>query len=207
MAFWMEYPLGETRVPIELVIGDPLTVTSEVASFKLRRVSDNAYLDFADSKFKTSGWVQQSQPLSQSTPGRYHYVWNSSAAVLTPTTLVIEYDSNGPDVFGSDNDVIAFSNSAAILDKLSKSPSASVGDGPGSCKFTYTVTQATTSIVLEGVNVYVTTDVAGYNIIAGPKLTDVNGKVIFYLNNKTVYYFWRTKGGYEFSNPQAIQFN
>ena len=51
------------------------------------------------------------------------------------------------------------------------------------------------------VTVWVTTDQNGTNVVASG-VTDDNGKVTFYLDAGT-YYFWRRKSGYNFSNPDS----
>jgi len=203
----MEYPVGAKTVAIELVVNDPDYAASIGDTlFRVRRVTDNFYLDFADNKFKASNHTRKETALVQSGPGRFRFTWDSSLAIQAPITVVIEYDSNGPDVFGVDNDFIAFTNSASILEKIAKTPLASVGDGEGSCKFTYTLTEANSTRPIVDASVYVTSDVTGSNIIAGPKLTDGSGKVFFYLNSGVPNYFWRSKGGYRFSNPDLKNF-
>lgn len=208
MSFWSEQPVGATKVPIELTLNDnDGGVTGESPYVSIRRATDDAYLDFADNTFKSSGFTQKTQTLTGRGDGRYSYQWNSSLSIKTPTTVVIEYNNNGGSttVPGIDNDVITFTNSAVILQNIAKSPLASVGDGPGGCKFIYTLSVAGSSTAIQEAIIYVTSDVGGSNIIAGPKLTDENGQVIFYLNPGT-YYFWRNKGGYTFLNPDIESF-
>jgi len=54
---------------------------------------------------------------------------------------------------------------------------------------------------LEGADVWVTTDIAGLNVIAR-LTTDTLGHVTFYLDPGT-YYFWKQLSGYNFTNPEA----
>jgi len=55
--------------------------------------------------------------------------------------------------------------------------------------------------VLEGVSVWITTDAAGANVVAGTLVTDALGIVTFYLNAGT-YYVWRYSANYTFAtNP------
>ena len=56
---------------------------------------------------------------------------------------------------------------------------------------------------LDGVEVWVTTDEDGENVVAGTQTTDALGKVTFMLDAGD-YYVWRQKGGYEFENPQDL---
>jgi hypothetical protein len=69
--------------------------------------------------------------------------------------------------------------------------------GPGAIVWTYTLTESGNGIA--DVDVWVTTDVAGTNIIASGK-TDQNGQVTFYLDAGVVY-VWSAKSGWNFDNP------
>lgn len=200
----LEFPVGATQVPIELVLNDADGgVAGDTPTVRIRRISDNTYLDFADNKFKTSGWTQVNMTLSDRGDGRYYRLWNSSLSITVPTVVIIEYTNATTltTVPGVDNDIVVFSNSVNILQSLAHTPLANVGDGPGGCRFVYTLTLVGTTTPIVDAMVYVTTDPSGVNIIAGPKNTDSNGKVIFYLNSGTTYYLWRSKGGVTFSNP------
>lgn len=55
---------------------------------------------------------------------------------------------------------------------------------------------------LDNCQVWITTDEAGSNVVAGALLTDSSGEVTFMLDAGT-YYVWREKGGYDFTNPQS----
>lgn len=78
---------------------------------------------------------------------------------------------------------------------------------PGALAFTYTVTNVLTGIPIEGVEVWITTDLAGNNIIwnghtdAVGIARDDNGDLP-YLDPAT-YYFWSQKSGYTFANPDS----
>ena len=74
---------------------------------------------------------------------------------------------------------------------------------PGSGIYTkvYTVTNSSTGLPIAGVNVRVTTDVAGFNTVA-MGTTDSSGQVTFYLDAGT-YYLWRTHSLYGFANPDT----
>lgn len=71
---------------------------------------------------------------------------------------------------------------------------------PGANAETYTVTDGVNP--LDGVQVWVSTDSAGSNIVASGN-TDAFGHVTFYLNNGT-YYFWKQLSGYSFTNPETV---
>lgn len=73
--------------------------------------------------------------------------------------------------------------------------------GNGAVAFTYTVTDSVTLLPIDGVQVVVTTDAAGQNI-AAQGTTDAFGDVVFFLDAGT-YYFWSSKTGYAFTNPDS----
>jgi len=56
---------------------------------------------------------------------------------------------------------------------------------------------------VDGVEVWVTTDAAGTNVVAGTITTDSSGEVDFMLDAGD-YYVWRKKAGINFSNPQDL---
>lgn len=72
--------------------------------------------------------------------------------------------------------------------------------GAGSTAKTYTVDDGTNP--LAGVHVWVTTDMAGSNLVASG-YTDDSGEVVFWLDSGTTYYLWRQKKGYRFTNPDT----
>jgi len=73
--------------------------------------------------------------------------------------------------------------------------------GHGATPKTYTITDDNNNPI-EGVSVWVTTDVSGNNIIASGT-TDSNGQVIFYLTSGDTVYIWSRKDGYTFTNPDV----
>lgn len=80
------------------------------------------------------------------------------------------------------------------------------GAGTGVITFTYTLTQTNPSpppatLPIDGALVWVTTDLLQTNRVA-QGLTDAFGQVVFYLD-PGVYYFWRAKDGFQFSNPDT----
>lgn len=71
--------------------------------------------------------------------------------------------------------------------------------GAGAITWTYTITDGTDP--LEGVDVWVTSDVAGTDVLASGT-TNSSGVVTFYLDAGTVY-VWSQKSGYTFTNPDT----
>lgn len=100
---------------------------------------------------------------------------------------------------------------AAKLDNLdttvsSRFPTSSwipPATGSGSISYPVTVTQSDGVTPLEGVQVWITTDLAGTNVIAGSLYTSSMGLATFVLDAGS-YYLWRQISGWNFSNPQAI---
>lgn len=73
--------------------------------------------------------------------------------------------------------------------------------GAGAISWTYTLTNSATGGPIDGAAVWVTTDSAGANIIASG-VTDDAGQVTFYLDAGTRY-IWRSRAGYNFTNPDT----
>lgn len=76
-----------------------------------------------------------------------------------------------------------------------------VAAGSGTIAHTYTVTSSVDASPVAEVQVSVSTDPAGTNIVASG-YTDSFGQVIFYLDPGT-YYFWRSKDRWTFANPDT----
>lgn len=72
--------------------------------------------------------------------------------------------------------------------------------GPGvlTCVWTQKDEEGTPML---GVSVWITTDVAGTDVIAGVLITNASGNATFMLD-ADIYYVWRQKSGYTFTNPQ-----
>lgn len=78
---------------------------------------------------------------------------------------------------------------------------------PGAIDFTYTLTDSVTTFPIEGVKVWITTDLAGNNVIWNGSTDalgiaqDDNGELPWL--DAGTYYFWSQKTGYVFSNPDT----
>ena len=55
---------------------------------------------------------------------------------------------------------------------------------------------------MDNVQVWISTDEAGNNVVAGTLITDASGEVTFMLDAGT-YYVWRERASYNFTNPQT----
>ena len=73
--------------------------------------------------------------------------------------------------------------------------------GAGAITWTYTITDSGTGLPIADVDVWITSDEAGTNVIATGK-TDADGVATFYLDAGTIY-VWRQKSGYNFTNPDT----
>jgi hypothetical protein len=76
---------------------------------------------------------------------------------------------------------------------------ANPGAGAGTIQHTYTITDSSDGTPIDGVEVWVSTDAAGVNVIASG-YTNSSGIINFMLDAGT-YYFWRKRSGYNFTNP------
>lgn len=79
-------------------------------------------------------------------------------------------------------------------------PTAATGAGSETVTITSTDNG---SAPLEGVAVWVTSDSAGANVVAGTLYSSTLGVTTFYLDAGT-YYVWRQGGGVTWTNPQTI---
>lgn len=79
---------------------------------------------------------------------------------------------------------------------------AACGAGSGAVSYPITVNNESSNPI-DGVEVWVSTDSAGTNVVAGTLSTDASGIVTFMLDAGS-YYVWRQKSGYNFTNPVAI---
>jgi len=77
----------------------------------------------------------------------------------------------------------------------------SSGTGAGAITWEYTLTDSVSALPIADADVWVTTDLAGTNVVASGR-TDQSGSVTFYLDAGTVY-VWSQKSGYNFSNPDT----
>ena len=86
------------------------------------------------------------------------------------------------------------------LDLILDAISAATALGPGAISWSYTVTDSINSAPIDGVEVWVSTDSAGLNVIASGT-TDEYGIVTFMLDSGIIF-VWRKRAGYNFTNPQ-----
>lgn len=75
--------------------------------------------------------------------------------------------------------------------------------GPGATLYTHAVTDSA-GYPLDGVAVWVSTDAAGTNVVAGTRYTDDAGTVTFLLDAGSTYYVWKQRAGFTFTNPEEV---
>ena len=74
--------------------------------------------------------------------------------------------------------------------------------GAGARTYTLTIYEDDGATPIDGASVWVTTDSAGANHLAGTETSNASGVVTFYLDDGTVY-FWTQKAGWNFTNPTS----
>ena len=140
------------------------------------------------------------------------------SSTLSAGSYVIEFDSNDTAIIG-DQPVGTNQMRIARLEftysdgdstrtgveefsfPVEKMPDA-IGIGSGGNAVTITLTDADSAIIPD-VKVWITSDIAGRDIIAGPLLTNTSGEVVFNLASGVIYR-WAEKTGYTFTNPATI---
>ena len=90
-----------------------------------------------------------------------------------------------------------------ILGRVDVATSTRLGTGGGSTSYVVTITRPDGTTPISGASVWVTTDSAGGNVIAGTLTTNGSGVATFMLDAGS-YYLWRQAEGWNFSNPTAI---
>lgn len=90
-----------------------------------------------------------------------------------------------------------------ILGRVDVAVSTRLGTGGGSTSYAVTVTRPDGTTPISGASVWVTTDSAGGNVIAGTLTTNGSGVATFMLD-AGAYYLWRQAEGWNFANPTAI---
>ena len=73
-----------------VVIVSGLYQTGQQVDLKIMRVSDGFWLDFSDGLFKNSGWVTDSDSMTQDDNLLWHYSWITPKATDTYRVLIID---------------------------------------------------------------------------------------------------------------------
>jgi len=90
----------------------------------------------------------------------------------------------------------------AVAGSVAKLADATSNTGSGAIEEVITISDALSN-PLDGVEVWITTDVAGTNVVAGTLTTNASGQATFMLDAGT-YYVWMQRTSYNFDNPQTL---
>lgn len=119
--------------------------------------------------------------------------WRSWKVIAAPITAVSIADQVWDELLAghtvSDSTGEALSTAASVL-------------GAGATTFTYTLTDADSGDPIADADVWVSSNLAGTDIIASGR-TDSSGQITFYLDLGTTAYIFRQKSGYDFTNPDT----
>jgi len=121
----------------------------------------------------------------------------------TAEEVRIEMDANSTRLAAIAEDTNELQTDWADGGRLDLLLDAAGGGATGSGAVEWTVACQVGGVPIEGMEVWITTDAAGANIVAGTLCTDANGLVTFMLDAGD-YYVWRQKAGYNLTNPQAM---
>ena len=173
------------------------------------RDASNQYWDVVASEFEsldTSAWSDYVVSMTETPAGGYTYIADfpgiSSAGKYTVD--IFEQSDAAPvlsDTLYAVAEVEWNGSNEITLQAVADNVSDVTVIGSGALSTTITVDDGTNP--LDGVEVWITTDEAGSNVIAGSLTTDANGQVTFMLDAGT-YYVWQQLAGYDFTNPQTI---
>ncbi len=127
-----------------------------------------------------------------------HLMKTAVASGANMTTEVVDGTvlSNLMTKTGDTSDFVRATDS---LEGIGDETSGLSGEGAIICTFTILDDD---SDPLDGVEVWITSDLAGSNTVAGVKATDASGEVVFMLDAGT-YYLWKQRTSYTFDNPET----
>lgn len=150
--------------------------------------------------FVVADWANYDTAASETPASSYQYQVTVPATLTSNAYVYITYYEQAGGSVAITDPVVA--TGVYWWDGATAREAPVDASGAGSIEFTYTVYQDDDTTPIEGVAVYVTSDLAGANIVAGTKRTDSSGEVVFYLDAGT-YYLWRQHGGWNFTNPDT----
>lgn len=173
----------------------------------VRRETDSYRLNDSDGDFAISPadpYISLTEDLV--IKGRYELsesrtAWDDG----TYTTIVYKQIGASPSpsadtIIGSGEIYISSDSEVKIEDViLDIGALAALFTGIGSSSWSYTLTDSSTSLPIEGANIWVTTDANGSTVVASG-YTNSSGSITFFLDAGT-YYIWRQHASYTFVNP------
>ena len=141
-------------------------------------------------------------------------VQSDAAAALTAyNTTGVAKEATLTTIHGHVDDILADTNELELdwknggrLDLLLDSVVAGAGVGPGGVS--HEVQCKVGGVAVEGVEVWVSSDLAGTDVVEGTLHSDTLGKVTFMLVAASgPFYVWCRMDGYNFTNPTTITWN
>lgn len=140
--------------------------------------------------------------------GRYYADLTTGAVANAGDTISTRYKSaNTVDSPGTTCRVVAFDpddiDSTLTNSHGSGSWQSSAAAGAGAKSVTVTVTDSGANPIADAA-VWISTDAAGANVVAGTLRTNDAGQVTFLLDDGSSYYAWRDHADYNFTNPQSF---
>lgn len=133
--------------------------------------------------------------------GVYKAIFKTETTTVDQMHLACAWYVGKAGVENLDASIAAVPTAAEIDTQLSGTHgSGTWGNGSGSTSTTVTVDDGVNPI--DGVDVWISTDSAGTNVVARGS-TGALGTVVFMLDAGT-YYAWKQLAGYDFTNPQSF---
>ena len=142
-----------------------------------------------------AGYLDELGPMPGAIPDDLRVIDTNVDTILDDTDTM-EADLKSymlTDIIGADSDTLE-----SLSDQLD-----TVGTGSGATAETYTVTDSTTGLPIDGVRVWMTSDIAGTAEIGGSGHTNALGQVTLRhdVPTGTTIYVWRELAGYSFDDP------
>jgi len=196
-AYFSEYGTPKTGLSATITIYD-VSDSSVVINAAAMTEMANGFYTYVFAAIDTSKeYTAICDSVTLTGPERYAVLGFSSLATETKQDII---DTNVDTI---NSNVVSIETKVDTIDTVVdaiKLKTDTLG-GAGAITYTYTVTDSVTGNPIDGVAVWVTTDSAGANTIASGT-TDDSGVVTFYLDAGTKY-FWRSRSGYNFTNPDT----
>jgi hypothetical protein len=128
----------------------------------------------------------------------------------SPGSGTVEHEGNGEWSYpptqaetNADHVAFTFKNPSAVTKTINVYPKVSEA-GIGADEVTITWTNTTTGLPVSDGDVWITSDSAGNNVVAGTLQTNSSGQVTFLLDAGSTYYFWAQKDGVNSVNGQSF---
>lgn len=158
----------------------------------------NGYVTYSNTAPPTTAAIKTALEVDG---GKLDHLWEMTeddAGTRRLTTNALEQAPSGTGATAEEVRIEMDANSTQLA--AIKAKTDTIG-GAGAVAWNYTVTDANTGLPIDGVEVWITTDLVGTNVIA-TGLTNTFGVASFTLDAGTIY-VWCKKSGYDFTNPDV----